>query len=423
MHAAVLLTLALATDSYAISQENADILSPKREDHVPTRTVSVSRQFVVDGTLRKNVDFWVKIYTLYDTNQGVIHDSRYIDKIFEIMDFQTSGGYSSRKVREARRKWQQVLMSVHKKREKPESMSEEEKHAFLLYQDISEPGKYLSAAQRKRIRFQLGQKDKFMEGLVQSGKYLVHMEEIFRREGLPVELTRLPFVESSFNVRARSKVGASGIWQFMRSTGRLFLRINDSVDERNDPIRATEAAAKLLKINYESLKSWPLAITAYNHGRQGMMRAVRKVGSDDLEELIGEYRNRKFGFASSNFYTEFLAALEAERNADGFFGKIKRDEPLLAYEVEIPDSIQLDELCKFLSLDKNSIRQTNQGLSEAVFRGNKMVPAGYILRIPHDGTTTRESATKVFMAGYEKIPAMYKRKGFSGGKYGKGRRR
>ena len=105
----------------------------------------------------------------------------------------------------------------------------------------------------------IAHREKFEQAIKRSGRYLPLMESIFAREyNLPVELTRLPFVESSFNIRARSKVGASGIWQFMRSTGKLFLKINDGVDERNDPIRATEAAAKLLKMNFGSLKSWPL---------------------------------------------------------------------------------------------------------------------------------------------------------------------
>ena len=110
---------------------------------------------------------------------------------------------------------------------------------------VAEPNKYLNAAHYRRLRSQLGQKDRFLEGYIASGRYLPTMEKIFAAEGLPWELTRLPFVESSFNLAARSKVGASGIWQFMRSTGRLYLKIRGELDERNDPIRATEAVIDL----------------------------------------------------------------------------------------------------------------------------------------------------------------------------------
>jgi membrane-bound lytic murein transglycosylase D len=173
--------------------------------------------------------------------------------------------------------YKNTLLSIHKKVEKNLPLNDAEKRVAELFKNINEPRKYFNAAHNKRIRFQLGQKDRFLQGLFYSGRYLALMEKIFKTNGVPAEITRLPFVESSFNLKAQSKVGASGIWQFMRSTGKLYLKINDTVDERNDPIRATEAAAQLLKLNYESLGSWSLAITAYNHGRKGLMRAVQKV--------------------------------------------------------------------------------------------------------------------------------------------------
>src|SRR4029453_7063103 len=97
---------------------------------------------------------------------------------------------------------------------------------------------------------------------------------IFRDEGLPVELTRLPLIESCFDVEAYSKVGAAGIWQFMPATGRLYMEVSSSVDERRDPIPPPRAAARYLSRSYERLGNWPLAITSYNHGPNGMARAI-----------------------------------------------------------------------------------------------------------------------------------------------------
>ncbi|MCM2276916.1 MAG: lytic transglycosylase domain-containing protein [Oligoflexia bacterium] len=363
-----------------------------------------------ESRLRKNVDFWVRIYSEYTTQQGVIHDSKYVDRVYEVVA--SSAG------RAAKRKWRDVLLSLHRKegdpaRLDPAKLTEDEKRVVALFADIHEPNKYLNAAHRKRLRFQLGQKDSFLQGLKSSGRYLAEMEEIFRREGVPVELTRLPFVESSFNFQARSKVGASGIWQFMRSTGRLFLRVDEAVDERNDPIRATEAAAKLLKLNYESLGRWPLAVTAYNHGRKGMMRAVRSVGSDDINELVGNYRGRTFGFASSNFYAELLAAVEVERNSERYFGKLEREAPQGSFEVRIPDFIGFKDLRRFLKLDEDALMALNPGLTDAVLEGKLLIPAGYRLRVPSGrqlAGADAGGAARVFLAGYEKIPALYKRR-------------
>lgn len=384
--------------------------------------LSSKETFNVNERLKKNVDFWVKIYSYYGTNQGLIHDAKYVDIVYEIINMNDSElRRGDRHIQKLKKKWHDLLLTLHHKQNHPESMNDEEKRVFLMFQNIHEPNKFLNAANHKRLRFQQGLKEHFLEGLKSSGRYLPLMEEVFKQEGLPVELTRLPFVESSFNVRARSKVGASGIWQFMRSTGKLFLKINDAVDERNDPVRATGAAAKLLRGNYESLRTWPLAVTAYNHGRKGMMRAVQKVGSDDLEDVVEDYRSRSFGFASSNFFTELLACIEVEKNADKYFGHVERDTPLKFYEVEIPNYIDLRELESFLKLDIASVKELNGGFLESVYKGNRLVPAGYRLRLPLPDGQTPEVASKVFLAGYQEIPAMYKFNHQSSGRQASGR--
>ncbi len=368
--------------------------------------VPAALQFKVDNRLQPNVDFWVKIYSQYGTDQGLIHDAKYIDRIYEVIDVSKPG--SGHRIRMAKQRWRNALLSLHKKWIKspeavPAAMTEDEAKVFELFKDIRERDKFFNAAHRKRLRFQLGQKDRFLEGYKEAGRYLPMMEEVFKREGIPVELTRLPFVESSFNFRARSKVGASGIWQFMPSTGRLYLTVGDALDERNDPIRATEAAAKLLKANYESLRAWPLAVTAYNHGRKGLMRAVRRVGSESLEDVVADYRSRTFGFASSNFFVELLAAVEVEKNAEKYFGKIERERPVQYVEVKLPHFVPFRELCRFLKLDAREIRELNPGLTEAVLKGSRRIPAGYGLRLPH-----REMGEKLFFAGYEAFPSIYK---------------
>ena len=120
----------------------------------------------------------------------------------------------------------------------------------------------------------------------------------------------MTFVESMFNTKAHSSAGAAGIWQIMPRTGReLGLKINKKTDERMDVMKATAAAAKLLKRNYKLLKAWPLAVTGYNHGAYGVKRAIRDVGSRDLVDLIDNYKKSTWGFASKNFYAELIAMI------------------------------------------------------------------------------------------------------------------
>jgi len=104
------------------------------------------------------------------------------------------------------------------------------------------------------------------------------------------------------------------------------MQVNSRVDDRLDPIKSSEAAARLLRDNFAALGTWPLAITAYNHGRGGMLQAQREVSSD-LTEIIDEYRGPVFGYASMNFYSEFLAAVEVYENYSQYFGELVLDTP------------------------------------------------------------------------------------------------
>ncbi len=374
--------------------------------------------FTSSEKLKKQVDFWVSIYSRYSVHQGLIHDSKYIDYIYETVDLRDllkEGG----SIQKRKKKWKLVLLSLHRKQNFPSQLNSEEKKIFDLFKDVNEPNKFLNAARRKRLRLQIGMKEQFLDGLRQSEQYLPQMEFIFKQAGIPRELTRLPFVESSFNVKARSKVGASGVWQFMRSTAQLFLKMNDAVDERDDPIRSTEAAAKLLAMNYASLKSWPLAVTAYNHGRKSMMRGVRRVGSEKLEDLILESRNRSFGFASSNFFAELLAAIEVEKNAEKYFGNIEKEKLIDFVEVRVPDAIHFKKLLHFMKFDSHTTIGLNPSLTEAVLSGQLRIPMGYWLKIPVLPNLSKEQTLQYFLDSYAQIPASLNQKAQPVRKYGR----
>jgi hypothetical protein len=176
------------------------------------------------------------------------------------------------------------------------------------------------------IHTQRGIKEQFRDGIIRSGRHVDSFREILKKNGVPEELALLPLVESSFQ-NVRSKAGAVGIWQFTRSTGRLYMKINNKVDERLDATKAATAAARLLRDNYNKLQEWPLAITAYNHGTGGMLRAQSQHGSD-LVDIISDYRGPVFGYASMNFYSEFLAAVDVYNNYTTHFGELALDTPI-----------------------------------------------------------------------------------------------
>ena len=234
----------------------------------------------------------------------------------------------------------------------------------------------------ERIRFQLGQADRFHEGLIRAAAWEKHIARTLTQHGVPAEIAALPHVESSFNLAAYSKVGAAGLWQFMPSTARRFMRVDGVVDQRLDPYSATEAAANLMLYNYHLLGTWPLAVTAYNHGPGGLRRAQEELGTSDIAVIVKRYQGKTFGFASRNFYVAFLAALEVDRHAERYFGPITRLPDTDSTPVELPDYIPVDALARAFKVDMGALRVLNPALRPPIWSGGRLVPRGYMLRLP-----------------------------------------
>lgn len=337
--------------------------------------------FPLPPVIQPNVTFWTKIYTEYSTRHGVLHDSRRLDIIYgviELVDPDRHGGRKTNKkrIKKAKKKYKAILAKLM--RGDPPAGSVEKQVARMFGPD-TKPSEFRSAM--RRIRCQTGQKDRFRDGIIRSGAYIDEIKRIFRNRGLPEDLAYLPHVESSFNPKAYSKFGAAGMWQFTRSTGKHYMKVGYTIDERRDPIISSYAAAKLLKHNYRKLKNWPMAITAYNHGVSGMLRARRKKGS--YERIFTEYRSRIFKFASRNFYSEFLAAREAAKNYRRYFGELDLNKPVKSREVVLRGYVSLPQLARHLNLKIAELRKLNPALRHPVFRGQKYVPKGYRLRLPH----------------------------------------
>ena len=278
-----------------------------------------------------------------------------------------------RKLDGVKKKYRAILRKLAKS-ENSASLKGEEKRVFNLVKK-----NFYQAS--KNIRSQLGQKDRFREGIERSGLYETEIKKIFKEYNLPEELSVLPHVESSFQIGAYSSAGAAGIWQFTRGTGRLFMRVGYDVDERRDPILATHGAAKLLKKNFESLRSWPLAITAYNHGLQGMIRAQKKFGNDFVE-ILDKYKSRTFGFASGNFYAEFLAALHVVQNQNKYFPNLVLKKPLNTVSFELPDYIDIRTAMNYFDMSREEIAESNPSLRNPVLNGEKRIPRGFVFQAP-----------------------------------------
>ncbi|MBL0715934.1 MAG: transglycosylase SLT domain-containing protein [Desulfosarcina sp.] len=335
--------------------------------------------FPIYEEIQPNVSFWKKVYTEYPTTRAIVHDSTDLGIVYEVIVLKPHDAPGARKINRKRMKRARVKYQSLLKRlaADPRTGNSEARRVAALFGPGAGAREFRRAS--SRVRCQIGQKNRFMAGLTRSGAYIDEIRTILKSYGVPEDLAYLPHVESSFNPKAYSKFGAAGIWQFTRSTGRRFMTVGYEVDERRDPIRATHAAARLLKENHDRLGSWPLAITAYNHGASGLARAKRK--HDDYPAIFRSYRSRTFKFASRNFYSEFLAARQVAANPHQYFDALPTDQPTPFHTVVLAGYARFEDLSAHFKIAPAALKAVNPALRSPVINGQKHVPKGYHLRL------------------------------------------
>ncbi|MEM1248168.1 MAG: LysM peptidoglycan-binding domain-containing protein [Acidobacteriota bacterium] len=361
-----------------------------------------SADFPLPASLEPAVEFWKLVFAGHTSDEVILHDDRHLDVIYgtvSALDLR-AGGASDVKVEVARRKRaEKALLGIRRALQGDRRASAE--HREMVEKAWAAAGKTPDSGARHRVRSQLGLKNRFAEAIEISGMFIPEIKEILERNGVPTEVAYLPFVESMFNYKARSKVGASGAWQFTRATGRLFLRIDEAVDERSDVLHAADGAARMLRKDYERIEAWPLALTGYNHGAAGMRRAARRLGTKDIGVIVRKYRSRTFGFASRNFYAEFLAVVQIYQNRERYFPGVE-PRPRLRYDEFTGDRYySLLDLALLLDVPSETLADLNPGLSRLVANGTLLVPKGYTIRVP-------QGARQASLAAYGKIPTQRK---------------
>jgi membrane-bound lytic murein transglycosylase D len=353
--------------------------------------------FAHPPALEPDIRFWIRVYTEVTTDGGLLHDDWNLGLVYEVLRFEpdSSPGQRERRVAEAKSRYAALLRRLADGA--GDDLTAHERRIRDAFGDQATAADFRDAI--PRIRFQLGQADRFHEGLIRAALWEKQIAKRLALHGVPAEIAALPHVESSFNLDAYSKVGAAGLWQFMPKTAKRYMRVDSLVDERLDPYTATEAAANLMLYNYRLVGTWPLAVTAYNHGPGGLRRAQDDLGTSDIAVIVKRYRGATFGFASRNFYVAFLAALEVERNAEQYFGPITRLPDTDSTPVEVPDYIPVDALAKAFQVDMGALRVLNPALRPPIWQGSRLVPRGYLLRLP--GTPTPD----VIAAAWARLPS------------------
>ncbi len=375
-----------------------------KEDILKDPKSLIDPDFAVPEGLEKRVGFWFEVYSKYDSSNKIIHHMDYPWIHFEIYNVseilarpQRFPWINPEKAdKETRIRLNVVrgeLRALAKKLNKKNVPELSEREQQWVEQLKTLPGSLVKNARlaAQRVRIQTGQKDFFSKGLAVANRYLPHMERIFQEHGLPKEIARLPLVESSFNKLATSKVGAAGLWQFMDGTGKKFLVINSHIDERRSPLKSTEAAAELMKENYMIMfKSWPLAITAYNHGPGGIKKAVKKLKTKNIVKIINDFQSRQFSFASENFYSEFLAALYVETYSNDLWANIDRLATIEFQPYKLTRRMKPSKIFKMGSISKEELMDLNPDISKSI-QADAMLPKGFILFIHPEKVSLLES--------------------------------
>jgi membrane-bound lytic murein transglycosylase D len=302
--------------------------------------------FPVPAGLESSIEFWKRVFSEYSLAQLIYFDPLDPSRIYEVVDV----GEDSR----------------------TNEYINSERSRIAAANDVD----------IERVKAQRGVKERTAAGIKRSGRYIAQIQQIFRDRELPAELSFLPIVESSYDIYARSSVGALGVWQFMPATGRQYMRVSRDIDERRDPLESSRAAAAYLKQAYEYLGSWPLAITSYNYGQAGMARAVAEVGSNNLVDLIQGYNHQYWGFAPKHFYAEFLAAVEIGTNLERYFPGLELDRAAPIKEQELTTNMSIASLLNSTGLSRDELF----GWNPAITPTTRIVPAGYRVKLPSDRT-------------------------------------
>jgi membrane-bound lytic murein transglycosylase D len=240
--------------------------------------------------------------------------------------------------------------------------------------------------------FQTTIRERFGMWLQRSKQYLPLMKDIFKQHELPEDLVFVALIESGFNPYAYSRAKAVGPWQFISGTGRRYgLKINEWIDERRDPVKSTDAAARYLKDLYAQFGSWPLALASYNAGEGRVARAIARTRSDDFWKIK---QTRHLRPETRNYVPKFMAATIIAKNPEKYGFTLTDAEPFHYDEAPIDSPTDLRVIAKAAAVDYEVIKQLNPELRQGV---TPLYYANYRIKLP---AGTRDT----FIESFSNIP-------------------
>lgn len=291
----------------------------------------IDPSFKIPPFLIESVHFWFNVYTSYSSKVVVVHDKRDLSLVYDILDYSKllQPGINQFTLASLQLDFTTKYLVQLKKR--LVALADNEIVDKDLIQKIERSGRHLPVEKKERtaflkdlaghIRIQTGLRDSVLQGVKNFKMFKSHLLNYAYKLNLPKELLALSFLESSFNPYAVSKVGATGVWQFMEGIGKHFMKINPSIDHRYNILLSSLSALHLLKDNKKILKNWDFSIVAYNSGMKHILKYRRKAKKNfSFQGYLQNYEHTEIGFPSKNFYAEFLALVYTLKYADEVLG-------------------------------------------------------------------------------------------------------
>jgi len=242
--------------------------------------------------------------------------------------------------------------------------------------------------------FQTIRHEGIQRALDRSLEFIESFKEIFRKNEIPEDLAYLPIIESGFRIDATSRARAKGSWQFMASTARLFgLRVDWQVDERLDPFKAADAAARFMKRLYEEYNDWYIVLACYNGGPRRVKKAMRVLQTSDFFEINQSRHIRK---ETKNYVPAFLASLIIARSPQEYGFTTNPSVPVFqnSKTITVPSPASLGRIAVLLSIPYAELKGLNPELLRDITPSNV---SEYRLRVP-------TVADETVLAGLERIP-------------------
>ena len=349
----------------------------------------ISDVFQLNNYWRSRVLFWFRIYTQYDLQTQIVHDSENLNVVYDVYQTELPEldplhpfvvenlvksfrrirlGEIKNKIKNLATNPEPTLNRVLKNGFGPEVLKNNKFKDRLL----------------ENMRVQSGQRSQIYSAILRFYPYTKLLPYFAEKFAIPKELIAIPFLESSFNPEAVSKVNAMGIWQIMPFIESKFLPKTQGVEYLKSVVLSSLVALELLKQNFAILKRWDLSVTAYNSGTKHLLKArqILKSSNLSLEDIFQNYKNPHLGFASQNFYAEFLAIshslfykeyiypLEGIVDVDGVPSITPTDLHIYIAKCSINPT--------FLAKDNPSFTGLNTHLG-SLFNQNKNIPKGTIV--------------------------------------------